>query len=127
MNNVCQIYVGALMVMVASDWCKEDVGDCSNDCNNKCVSAHQGGQGVCGPSLGGQERCWCYYDCPPLKTCDEWFQLDFGCEAQSCDIACASKHPGQGAQGSCQLKYPEQDVLCHCTYFCSASARKFLP
>ena len=121
------MYIGALMAMVASDHCKEDIGDCSDDCNNKCVSAHQGGQGMCGPSFGGQQHCWCYYDCPPLKTCDEDFRLDGGCEDQKCDAACASKRPGQGAQGVCNFNYGLQDFLCHCTYFCSASARKLLP
>ncbi|KAL4321425.1 hypothetical protein S83_047063 [Arachis hypogaea] len=117
----------ALMVMVASDQCKQDNGDCTADCNNRCAAAVSGSQGLCGPGQGGLNRCWCYYECQ-IKMCNENFRMSDNCEDDKCTLACINKHPGRAAQGRCPLVIPPQVTdFCSCTFLCSAIAKKFLP
>ncbi|QHO06810.1 hypothetical protein HN51_065818 [Arachis hypogaea] len=110
-----------LVVMVDGDRCKDDLlGDCTSDCNQKCVAAHPGGEGICGPSLGFRNRCWCYYECPPLKKCQDSFFIDRGCaDNTKCDLACAAKYPGKGAEGTCGFRATLKRWSCDCTYFCN--------
>ncbi|MED6128430.1 Defensin-like protein [Stylosanthes scabra] len=107
-----------LMSTVVSELCKQDNGDCTADCNTRCTAAFSGSHGKCGATTGGQQRCWCYYDCPALKTCDDDFVMSSDCEENQCTLACVTKHPGRGALGKCLIQYPDLSDSCHCTFFC---------
>ena len=64
--------------------------------------------------------CWCLYDCPPLKTCEDGFPVVGGCDDQQCDAVCATKHPipGRGAEGFCYSMGDPMYASCRCKYFC---------
>ncbi|QHO07034.1 hypothetical protein HN51_065777 [Arachis hypogaea] len=108
----------ALIVMVAGGQCKFRNGDCTADCNDRCTSAVSGSKGLCGPDIGGVQKCWCYFECE-VKTCKENFVMSENCEEHKCTLACINKHPGKSAEGKCRSVPPNLlTIFCQCTYLC---------
>lgn len=106
--------------------CVIGIGECGNDCEQRCEQSHPGSQGNCDYTVK-PPLCSCYYDCSPPSpppAAPKCHEDEGECSIQSCNDQCCmdkchSKYAGKSeVSGACQDVIGISTRLCVCEYDC---------
>ncbi|KAL5771565.1 hypothetical protein ACOSP7_015719 [Xanthoceras sorbifolium] len=95
-----------LLCTVNAKVCSEELGQCDQSCNSKCIAKHPDGKGSCDVTAPATP-CVCYFECntpsPPIqKICNAGIgPCSEKCNDICCNENCAAKFAGREGHGTC--------------------------